>query len=205
MRKGKFIVLEGIDACGKGTQIKRVSAHLFDIDKSMHVLTTREPTKLSKSGENIRKLLARKKDPTKDGALFTREYVEDRWFHIREMVLPAMKAGGIVLSDRYMLSTFTYQLAQGMDLKTLKQMHRGLPKPNLTCIIDITPEEAMKRLSKSGQKKEVFETLAFLTRVRENYLKMKELFPEENIVIIDGMQSADLVFEGIKKEIHKIL
>lgn len=205
MRQGKFIVLEGIDACGKGTQIKRVSAYLFDLDKSMHILKTREPTKLSKSGENIRKLLARKKDPNKDGALFTRQYVEDRWFHIRELVLPVMKAGGIALSDRYMLSTFTYQLAQGMDLKLLKQMHKGLPKPNLTCIIDITPEEAMKRLSKTGQKKEVFETLAFLTKVRENYLKMKEIFPRENIVVINGMQSPDVVFEEIKREIQKIL
>ncbi len=205
MVKGLFIVLEGIDGCGKSTQIKGLANYVFDLDKSKHVFLTREPTKISKYGEQVRKLLANKKDPKKDSEFFTKLYVKDRWFHVKNHILPMINARCMVLSDRYKFSTFAYQLAQGADLKTLQQLHKGFPVPNLTIIIDITAEEAMKRLGKIGNKKEVFENLEFLTKVRENYLRMKEIFAEENIVVINGMRPKEEVFKEIKKEVHKIL
>ena len=116
-----------------------------------------------------------------------------------------VKSKCIVLSDRYKLSTFSYQLAQGADLNTLIALHENLPVPNLTLIIDITAEEAMNRLSKRNDKKELFETFSFLTSVRENYLKMKEIFPNDNIVIINGMRSREEIFEDIKREIQNVI
>lgn len=205
MKKGKFIVFEGIDACGKGTQIKNVASYLFDLDKSMHIFLTREPTKISPYGEQVRELLKKSKDIKKDQSKFTELYVKDRYFHVKHQILPMLKTGCIVLSDRYKHSTFAYQLAQGADIDFLLRKHKGLPVPDLTLIIDIAPKESLKRLDKISSKKEVFERLDFLEKVRENYLKMNEIFPNENIAIIEGTGTQNSVFGRIKREIEKII
>lgn len=202
-KKGKFIVLEGIDGCGKSTHIKNIASYLFAKDKSNHILITREPTMVSKYGKKVRDLLAKQKDPEKNAELFTQLYVSDRKFHIKKMVIPAMKEGCIVVSDRYKYSTFAYQLSQGEKMENLVKTHRGLIVPDLVIILDISEEESIKRIGdKKG--KELFEKKEFLRKVRANYLKMNELFPDENIVIINGERSKEEVFESIKKEIDKL-
>ncbi len=202
-KKGKFIVLEGIDGCGKSTHIKNIASYLFAKDKSNHILITREPTMVSKYGKKVRDLLAKQKNPEKNASLFTRLYVSDRKFHIKKMIVPAMKEGCIVISDRYKYSTFAYQLAQGENMENLVKMHRGLIVPDLIIILDISEEESIKRIGdKKG--KELFEKKEFLRKVRANYLNMNELFPDENIVIINGERSKEEVFESIKKEIDKL-
>ncbi|MEM3455483.1 MAG: dTMP kinase [Candidatus Micrarchaeia archaeon] len=202
-KKGKFIVLEGIDGCGKSTHIKNIANYLFAKDKSNHILITREPTMISSYGKKVRDLLKKQKNTQKNAALFTKLYVNDRKFHIKKMVIPAMKEGCIVISDRYKYSTFAYQLSQGDKLENLIKLHKGLVVPDLVLILDISEEESIKRIS-DHKEKELFEKKEFLSKVRENYLKMKELFPNENIVIIDGERNKDAVFESIKKEIDKL-
>ncbi|MEM3408476.1 MAG: dTMP kinase [Candidatus Micrarchaeia archaeon] len=202
-KKGKFIVLEGIDGCGKSTQIENIANYLFSKDKSNHILITREPTMISSYGKKVRDLLKKQKNTQKNAALFTKLYVKDRKFHINKMVLPAMKEGCIVISDRYKYSTFAYQILQGDKLENLMKLHKGLVVPDLIIILDISEEESIKRIS-NQKEKELFEKKEFLRKVRENYLKMKEIFPNENIVVIDGEKSKDEVFESIKKEIDKL-
>ncbi|MEM4589914.1 MAG: dTMP kinase [Candidatus Micrarchaeia archaeon] len=202
-KKGKFIVIEGIDGCGKSTQVNNIAKYLFSKDKSNHILITREPTMLSSYGKKVRDLLKKQKNTQKNAAVFTRLYVNDRKFHIKKIVIPAIKEGCIVISDRYKYSTFAYQLSQGDKLDNLIKLHKGLVVPDLVIILDISEEESIKRIS-DQKDKELFEKKEFLRKVRENYLKMKELFSNENIVIIDGERNKDEVFESIKKEIDKL-
>ncbi|MEM4133997.1 MAG: dTMP kinase [Candidatus Micrarchaeia archaeon] len=202
-KKGKFIVLEGIDGCGKSTQIENIANYLFSKDKSNHILITREPTMISSYGKKVRDLLKKQKNIEKNAALFTRLYVNDRKFHIKKMIIPAMKQGCIVISDRYKYSTFAYQLSQGDKLENLIKLHKGLLVPDLVLILDISEEESIKRTS-DQKEKELFEKKEFLRKVKANYLKMKELFPHENIVIIDGERSKEEVFDSIKKEIDRL-
>ncbi|MCX8202469.1 MAG: dTMP kinase [Candidatus Micrarchaeota archaeon] len=204
-KTGKFIVLEGIDACGKSSQIKKLAAYLFSKDKRNHILITREPTMLSEYGVKVRELLTRQKDPMKHHELFTNLYVKDRKFHLNKIVSPALKQGCIVLCDRYKYSTFAYQLAQGEELERLIKMHNSLLVPDLVIVIDIPEEEAIKRLSESNQKKDAFEILDFLRKVRKNYLKMKEMFPKERILFVNGNRSKEEVFEEIKEKIDPYL
>lgn len=204
--KGKFIVLEGIDGCGKGTQARDLASYLFETDKRNHVLLTREPTGISRYGRKVRELLKAGRNPKNDGVLFTKQYVGDRWHHVELLIEPVLRYGGIVISDRYKYSTFAYQLAQGMPLKTLLRMHKGLLVPDLTLIIDVTAAEALRRRHEMGDAKDVFERrVKFVEEVRQNYLRMKDIFRREKIVIIDGMKSPKFVFGAIKKKVDDLL
>ncbi|MCS7109744.1 MAG: dTMP kinase [Candidatus Micrarchaeota archaeon] len=204
-KNGKFIVIEGIDACGKSSQIKRLASYLFTKDKRNHILITREPTMLSAEGKRVRELLAKQKDPIKNHELFTNLYVKDRKFHLNKIVVPFLRQGCIVISDRYKYSTFAYQIAQGEKLERLLKLHKGLLVPDIVIIIDITEEEAIRRLNKLKQKKDAFEMLDFLKKVRANYLKMKDIFPDERIIFVNGNRSEEEVFEEIKEKIDLYL
>jgi len=204
VKAGKFIVFEGIDGCGKSTQLKLISSYLFESDKSNHIFLTREPTAISKYGDEVRRLLKESSDIKKDLKKFTSLYIKDRKFHVKKQILPMLKQGVIVLCDRYKYSTFAYQLAQGADLNYLLKQHENLIKPDLTIILDITAEEAMKRISKNTTSRDVFEKKQFLEKVRENYLKMPDIFKDENIVIINGKGEKEEVFKKIKEKVNKL-
>ena len=203
--KGKFIVLDGPDRCGKGTQLRLAADYLFNANKSMHVLMTREPTGISEHGKEMRRLLGSKQDPMKIADRCLNLYVDDRWHHVTELVEPVIKYGGIAVSDRYKYSTAAYQLVQGVPQKRIVEAHKGLLKPDLVLIMLITAEAAMKRAGRMGDGKEIFERLKFQEKVIENYRRMKEIFPDENIVFIDGMRSVQEVFGDVKAELDKLL
>jgi dTMP kinase len=203
--KGKFIVLEGIDGCGKGTQAKELAMYLFGIDKKNHILITREPTNISLYGRKVRELLRKCRDPKQEAEYFTKLYVKDRWHHIKCAIEPALRYGSIVVCDRYKYSTISYQLAQGIELKKLLDLHKGMIKPDITFIIDVSVDEAIRRIYRTKDMKDVFEKKDFLELVRNNYLKMKDIFKRENIVIIDGMQTPQYVFYDIKRKIDHLL
>jgi dTMP kinase len=204
VKAGKFIVFEGIDGCGKSTQLKLISSYLFESDKSNHIFLTREPTVISKYGDEVRRLLKESSDIKKDLKKFTSLYIKDRKFHVKKQILPMLKQGVIVLCDRYKYSTFAYQLAQGADLNYLLKQHENLIKPDLAIILDITAEEAMKRISKNTTSRDIFEKKQFLEKVRENYLKMPDIFKDENIVIINGKGEKEEVFKKIKEKVNKL-
>jgi len=204
VKAGKFIVFEGIDGCGKSTQLKLISSYLFESDKSNHIFLTREPTAISKYGDEVRRLLKESSDIKKDQKEFTSLYIKDRKFHVKKQILPMLKQGVIVLCDRYKYSTFAYQLAQGADLNYLLKQHENLIKPDLVIVFDISAEEAMKRISKNTTSRDVFEKKQFLEKVRENYLKMPDIFKDENIVIINGKGEKEEVFKKIKEKVDKL-
>jgi dTMP kinase len=204
--KGTFIVVEGIDGCGKGEQIKRLHNFLFDSDKRNVVLSTREPT-YGKYGLQIRKKLKEDKDPMKDGELMLDLYTKDRKDHLDTLVLPFIKRESgemnhIVLCDRYYHSTYAFQQAQGIPFEKIHSSQKGFLKPDLTFIIDLDPKIAISRMSKVRDGAEKFEKLDFMTVLRKNYLALKEKLGE-NIIIINGEKSKDEVFEQILDVLKK--
>jgi len=202
MTKGKFIVFEGIDGCGKGTQIKLAASYLFDLNKDYDVFITREPTRDFKE---IRERMAKDNDAKHDAEWYAKMFVADRKNHIQKHILPALENGTHVLSDRYKYSTLVYQHTQGIPIEELIKMHAGLIIPDLTIIFDCPPEIAFKRRKLSGAT-DVFEKdLKFQEELRKNYLLLKDALPYENIVIIDSTKQVSEVFEEVKKHITKIL
>jgi dTMP kinase len=205
-KKGVFIAFEGIDGCGKSTQIRNFVEYLFNLDKHNHVILTRNPYK----NVNIRKILREDTDPMSKSELLADLYIEDRRLQVDEVVNPNLKQGHFVVTDRYKLSTITYQNAQGIDMNDLIKKHQGMPVPDITFVIDVPASESSIRMKKdilrNPAKEHKFEAnLDFLEKVRKNYFKARDLLVDEKIFIIDGTRDIVTIFDEIKEIFDKEL
>ncbi|MBD3354526.1 dTMP kinase [Candidatus Woesearchaeota archaeon] len=196
--QGKFIVFEGIDGCGKGTQLKLASSYLFDLSKNHDIFLTREPTRDFKE---IRKRLAEQTDAKQDAKWYANAFVKDRKNHLKRYIRPNLKNGTHVLSDRYKYSTLTYQQTQGMPLQKLLDIHKNMLIPDLTIIFDCPAKIAFERRKKDGATEVFDKDLKFQEELRQNYIKLKEQLPQENIIIIDATRQIEKVFDDVKKHI----
>ena len=138
MEQGKFIVLDGIDGSGTSTHSALLVKYLFEKDKKNVVLLTREPTKLSPYGLELRRRLTGNLLPEEtvinDADYWANLFINDRQWHINKVVMPSLQLGLQVVSDRYDLSTIAYQSAQGRDMDELIRKHEGLQVPDLTIL-----------------------------------------------------------------------
>jgi dTMP kinase len=178
-----FVVLEGLDGCGKSTLAKLLGGWLKERGRS--VLLTSEPTD-GRIGGLIREVLSggKKVDASALALLFT----ADRMQHLAGEVEPALSSGKVVVCERYYYSTVAYQSAQGVDSKWLTALNSAARRPDLGILIDVDPAVAASRTSTG----EIFENKEFLSKVRENYLMFDDL------VRVDGGGSLDSVFSKVK-------
>lgn len=208
MEQGKFIVLEGIDGTGTTTQATILAKYLFEKDKKNVVTLTREPTKLSPYGLELRRRLTGNlllgETLVDEPDYWTALFVNDRKWHLEHVIQPAIKLGLQVVSDRYKPSTLAYQSAQGMDLDELIKLHQGLLIPDLTFLLDLPAEAAMQRMGKDQQRTpEYFDSFAIQQNVRQHYLlAAQKLSVSEKIVVIDGSKSIEDVAKAIQREIN---
>ena len=203
MKKGIFVAFEGIDGSGKSTQTWLLGKHLAELNKYNHIIMTREPWKDMK----IRKILTQDKDPYSKSEELAKRYVEDRKSHVKKLIEPNLKKGISVITDRYSLSTLSYQQAQGISLKKLLKMHKGLLIPNIIFLIDVPVNIVLKRMTKDkiNKHEQKFEANKdFIEKLRKNYLKLKEL-PNHKIIVIDGTKKPQEIFEKqIKPAFNKL-
>ena len=199
MKRGRFIVFEGIDGCGKSTQILNTVNHIVNENKYNHVVITREPYQK----REIREILRNDSDAYSQADKLTDLFVRDRKEHIQDVISPALEKGIDVISDRFKLSTIVYQSIQGMNTDELIKMHLNMPIPDLTLVFDVPASVAVERMRKENRdNKHKFEAdQEFLEKLRQKYLEMPKLLPEEKIIIIDATKP----IEEIKQEILKIL
>lgn len=198
-KKGLFIAFEGIDGCGKSTQIRNLVEHIFNKSKYHHVVLTRNPYK----NVNIREILHQDSDPHSQAEKLADLFISDRKQMAEDIVLPNLQKGCFVVTDRYKLSTISYQAAQGLDMQALIDKQDALPKPDLTFVIDVSAEEAMNRMKKEDinvrGKEHKFEAhLEFIKQLRENYHKIPGLLKNEKIFIINGERKPEEIAEEIK-------
>jgi len=194
MKRGLFISFEGIDGCGKSTQLLKLVKYLFDVDKYNHCFLTREPYK----DRDIRKILQADNNTYDSGEKLAELFVNDRKEHIEKLIIPKLKQGIHVITDRYSFSTLAYQQTQGVDLNKLLKMHKGLIIPDIIFIIDVPSKIAVERIKKDKNeraKKHKFEkNPGFLEKLRKIYLDLSNL-KNHNVIVIDGTKNPDEIFE----------
>tara|TARA_B100000315_G_C14581395_1_gene590672 strand:- start:125 stop:742 length:618 start_codon:yes stop_codon:yes gene_type:complete len=205
MVKGIFIVLDGLDGSGKSEMARLLYEHFSKNDK-YDVLVTREPTD-GKYGKEIRERLAKEDDPKINGKEMLELFIQDREDHLKNKVIPFLnktndKDVNIVICDRYYYSTMAFQSVQGLDTKMLIELNKEFLKPEVAFILDVKPETALERIS--GRKKEKFEQLEFMNKLRARFLELPELL-DDNLKIIDASKTAEEVFEDVKREINQLL
>ena len=203
MSKGIFIVLDGMDGSGKSEMVNLLGRYISSNDKNCNVLATREPSE-GVYGKEIRDILAQEEDPKINGKRLLELFIKDREDHLKKEVVPFLnktdKVKNIVICDRYYYSTIAFQATQGLDIKMLIEVNKGFLKPDLALILNIKPEIALERIK--TRKKEKFEKLEFMKKLRKRFLEMPKLL-NDNIKVIDASKSKEEVFEDIRQEVEK--
>jgi len=192
--KGAFICIEGLDGCGKTTQAKLLVKRLR---KSHNAVYTAEPSR-GKIGAFIRKscLYGEKRLSSVVEALL---FAADRLEHVENEVLPALRQGRLVVSDRYIYSSLAYQGAAGLSLEWIEKINEHALRPDFAIFIDVDPKIVMQRLKPN---KSVMENLATQRKVREVYLKY---VAKGEVTRIDGDKPQKEVAEALSAVVLKLL
>lgn len=206
MHKNLFISFEGIDGCGKSTQVKLLAERLAAAGHNVHV--TVEPTE-GFIGSLIRKIF--RHEMTADHRTIAGLFVADRLDHLlneNDGLIRMMKEGYTIIADRYLFSSYAYQGAH-MPIDWViaaNSQAAGLLRPDLNVFIDIPPEVGMRRISASRGAPELYETLANLAAVRAKYFEaFKKLSAEEKIFVTNGDRPAEEIAGEIWSEIIRII
>lgn len=201
--KGLFIVFEGPDKSGKSTQARLLADTLKG--RGHEVLHTREPGGTSVA-EGVRKVLL---DPslTIDPLAELFLYEASRAQHTNEKIIPALKAGQVVISERFTMSTDAYQgAARGLGLKTTGTLNKiatsGL-KPDITILLDIPVAEFDTRDQARELDRLERENAEFRRKVREGYLKAAKA--DRRAVVLNGKLPADVLQKRIIQLVGKRL
>ena len=212
MQRRKFIVFEGIDGCGKTTQIDYLARHLRGKDKYNEFFLAREPTR---GATQVVRRLREDADPDSDAMVMAQGYVEDRKRHWKRLIEPALNQGAIVICDRFTLSTLAYQSNQGIQLGTLRDMHttRGIGSPEITFYLDIPVSVAQERMRKRGDSPEKFDSPDFQIKLAERYERIISLSKEDEslralvgkIETVSAIQSIDELAKNIRDVYDSII
>ena len=206
MKKGIFITFEGIDGCGKSTQLDKAAEYLNE--KGITHIVTREPggTPL---GEKIRDLILSPDNSEMKNSCELLLYLSARAQHVEEKIKPALEKGTTVLCDRYQEATFAYQgFGRGYPLDLLQRLNEfatGGLVPSKTFIFDITVECAFDRMKKTGKAPDRLEKSSeeFYQKIREGYLALASAHPKR-IKLIQGEKSIDEIFDEVKKDLEEL-
>lgn len=212
MKQGVFLTFEGMEGCGKSTQVKRLARRLRGM--GLPVVVTLEPGG-TRIGKKIRQLLldARNKSLTPLAELML--YAADRAQHVEEIIAPALRAGKWVVCDRYADATVVYQgMARGQDMRLVKRLNTTVTRsirPHITFLLDCPVELGLQRALKrnlgvplKGQDRFEKEKFSFHRKVREAYLEVARK-ERSRFVVIDGMQHRDEVERDILKRLRPYL
>ena len=203
MQKGYFITFEGLDGAGKTTQVMMLEKWL--IDQHIDYIRTREPggTLL---GQEIRTLLFERPNIEMDALTEAFLFAADRSTHFAKVVIPALKSGKVVISDRCFDSNIAYQgFLRGVGSGFVEHINRAamrLREPHLTILLDLPPEKVAER--KNGQDTSRFdrETLDFHQKLRTVFLTRAKSEPRR-IKVIDATQDIQEVHLKIVQLVEK--
>ena len=198
MSVGRFITFEGIDGSGKSTQAARLSAYLRSLGQD--VVLTREPGG-SPGAEEIRSLLVEGNPDRWSAETEILLFTAARRDHLEKTILPALARGSTVISDRFADSTRVYQGAARGDLRGLVDRLHGdviCKEPDLTFVIDMAPEAALKRGLARNSGEDRFEDMGldFQEKLRAGFVELARQYPDR-CRIVDGARDTSVIAEEI--------
>jgi dTMP kinase len=189
------IAFEGLDQSGKETQARHLRARIEQEGRKVHPLSF--PDYETPIGKELAKALAGERDFSPE--VMQLLYVANRC-EFRAKIDLWLKAGGIVVCDRYRASSVAYGEAQGLDPVWLDEIQRPLPKAVVTVLLDIAPETAVKRKASGRDRYE--RDLVLLGRVRESYRRQAD---QSGWVVVDGERTKDEVQAAVEAAVLPLI
>lgn len=200
-----FISFEGIDKSGKSTQISLSVDYLKQ--KGYEVVQTCEPGG-TRSGEKIERILLEPSTKEISGISELFLYLADRAEHVEKIIKPALEKGKIVISDRFADATIAYQgHGRELDIPWIEELNKRVThglSPDITFLLDISPDLAQKRSGSEGKDRIENEKISFHQKVRQGYLKFAKRHTER-IKVINGEGSVEEIQLIIRKILAKHL
>lgn len=201
IKKYRYIAIEGIDGAGKTTIANLLYSKLSEKYNKTTLMKEPYDNDLSKK---IKEIISKEHEKNLDyGYLLALLFTADR--SIKNIDLKKyLNSDYIIISDRSIYSTFSYQiLYEGIDIEWLKCVSKYIIRPDITFILDVDPRIAVERINSRNKNITSYENTEFLKKVRENFLKLKEIFPDDNIIYIDGKEKPEEILEKILSIIEK--
>jgi dTMP kinase len=213
MSDGAFIVVEGIDGSGTTTAVERIVAHLRGQGRA--VAQTREPS-TGPIGALIRQVLSHRVVVPGEGGSKAPGWVTmallfaaDRQDHLEAEVLPLMRRGVTVISDRYDLSSLAYQSATSDPLASsgavdfIRELNRYARRPDLTLVFDVSPNVAAERRRGRGASQELYEQSELQARLARAYAQAEVLVPGDDVAHIDADRTVEEVVAAALSAIQR--
>jgi dTMP kinase len=204
MARGIFITFEGIEGCGKSTQVELLRQHLAGLGHK--VVVTREPGGCF-IGEKIRDILL---DPENRGMTALTElllYEASRAQHVADVIGPALDAGETVISDRFYDASTAYQgHARGLGADKVERLNliaTGGLRPDLTIVLDLEASEGLRRLGQDLDRIES-EAIDFHEKVRNGYIEIAKCDPER-VKVVDSSGAIEATAAEIKRIVNEFL
>lgn len=197
-KRGRLIVLEGIDGAGKTTQAEFLAAHLSTCGRE--IVRTAEPTSFA-SGVALREALGGKvkKSECEMAVMFVLDRIAHN-IHPTEGIEAYLARGVDVICDRYYYSTLAYQ-GHSTDYAWVRSMNLDCPeirRPDICIYLDLTPEQSLERIRKGRDSVEIYENRETLERVRRSFFAVfEDIGTRDRIAIVDAYRSAEEIAEEI--------
>jgi dTMP kinase len=203
-RKGRFVVLEGIDGAGTTTQVARLADRLR-ADGGAPVRATREPSD-GPIGSLVRQVLTGRivapEGRAPGWATMALLFAADRMDHVESDIEPFLATGGVMISDRYDASSLAYQsVSSGSGgekaVEWIRSLNRHAMRPDLTIVLDLAPDLAATRRATRGEPAQLYEQNEVQRALAAFYRDLAKHMPNDRIVVVDGKGSVDDVHRRV--------
>lgn len=210
MIEGLFIVLEGVDGAGTTTHTKLLADALRA--RGLPITTTREPSD-GPVGALIRQILTgRVVVPGISGArpsswsTMALLFAADRLDHLEATIHPNLMDGVTVISDRYDHSSVAYQsVTAGAERETVswvREINRHAHRPDLTIVLDVTPDEAARRRKERAAGREIYDASELQQQLAAFYIDIEKHFPGDRIVHVSAEGTVEAVHAAIMRQVR---
>ena len=202
---GKFIVFEGLDGSGSTTQASKLREWLNKIPKELvlgkpRAHLTKEPTNNIIGGLIRGQLTGDWKTRPECLQLL---FAADRFHHLEKEIIPLLKDGVTVITDRYFFSTIAFGATEITDKEWLLEINKPFLLPDLTFIIKVSPRVCLQRIQGDRFSVELFEREEALTKVWQNYEELAKKF--DDVYIINGERSIEEIFQEVQSLVRSRL
>ena len=200
-RKGRFVVLEGIDGAGTTTQVARLADRLRK-EGALPVRATREPSD-GPIGALVRQVLTGRivapEGRAPGWATMALLFAADRMDHVESEIEPFLATGGAMISDRYDASSLAYQsVSSGSGgeraVEWIRSLNREALRPDLTIVLRLSADLAAERRSSRGEEAQLYEQNEMQRALAAFYGDLAKHMPEDRIVVVEG--------NGTIEEVH---
>lgn len=213
MEQGRFIVLEGVDGAGTTTHTRELAQWLKG--RGVAQFTTAEPSsgpigsllRQTLTGRMVRSAAAGTGAQPPAWNTMALLFAADRLDHCESEILPQLRQGATVVSDRYYHSSVAYQSVTGGGVEAIawiRDLNRYARRPDLTIVLDVPAEVAAERRSRRRGNAEIFDADELQRQLCAFYLTLERYFPDERIVHVDAIGSVEEVRERIGREVERV-